>query len=91
MLLLELDQLLGDRLRQFGLARPGSGGLQSDLPELLIQGDPAAQTARGHSHLRTDVSQFKPLLQPQTDGFEFGFQRVAPAQFFSAATPPSGG
>jgi len=91
MLLLEFDHLFGDRLRQFGLVRPGGGRLQSGLAELPIQCDPAAQTALGHPHLVTDVSQFKAFLQPQPNGFEFGFQRIAPAQFFSAATPPRGG
>jgi len=91
MLALEFDHLFGDRLRQFGLVRSGRRRLQSGLAKLPIQCDPAAQTALGHPHLGTDVSEFKPFLQSQTNGFELGLQRVAAAQFFPAATPPRGG
>jgi hypothetical protein len=89
--LFEFDDLLSDRLRQSGLARPGRCLLQAGFAELLIQFDPTAQATLRHTHLGADVPQFEPFLQPQTNGFEFGFLRIAPPQILSAATPPRGG
>jgi hypothetical protein len=91
MLLLEFDDLPGDRLRQPGFPLRSRCGLQSHFAELLIETDPAAEAAHGHPHLLANVGQAEAFFEPQPNGFESDFRRIAVGRFFRAATPPRGG
>jgi hypothetical protein len=90
MLLLDLDDLFGDRRGQPGLSRRGGCRLQARFTELLIQMDPAAEAALGHAHLLADVHQAEALFEPETDRLESDFRRIAAGRFFRAANPPGG-
>jgi hypothetical protein len=62
MLLLEFNDLFSDRLGQLGLSPPGRCRLQSCFTKRPILFDPAAQAARNHAHLGTDVLQLETFL-----------------------------
>ena len=90
MLLLEVNDLFGDRRGQFGCSRRSRCGLQARFTELLIQVDPPAQAALDHTHLLADVRQTEAFFEPQPDGFDLFGHRIGPARFFGAASPPRG-
>jgi hypothetical protein len=90
MLLFELDDLLGDRLRQPGFPGRACRGLQSHFTELLVETDPAAQAAHSHTHLLANVGQTETFFESQPNGLEPNFRRIAVGRFFRAANPPRG-
>ena len=87
-LLLERDDLLGDRGRELGLGGTGVPlGLQAGLAELAIAADPDRQAAGANGQLLADQGLREALLQMQADGFEFDGGRIALAPRVPRATP----
>jgi hypothetical protein len=87
-LLLELNDLVSDRRRQFWLPTAGLV-LQTSFSELLILPHPSAQVALRYTQFSADVFKLKAFLQPQPHGLE-PFLGTETAVFFAAAGPPRG-